>query len=153
MDQGIIKKHKVNHRRSIIKRLLKASEGKIRLPDFNLLDATFDLNKGWANFTSDTTASCLRKAGFVKANVKNCKTQEQDENLSNGTSEEWDDLQRILGFTEVTFEDFIDVDTKVIIANEPTDSEILDSINAQGPSKSDDENDVLNPIFAALDMV
>ncbi|XP_033222513.1 maltase 1-like [Belonocnema kinseyi] len=55
----------------------------------------------------------------------------------------------MLGFTEVTFEDFIDSDTNVIIAIEPTDSEILDSIKAQEPSKSDDENDAEDQGLAA----
>ncbi|XP_033223002.1 tigger transposable element-derived protein 4-like [Belonocnema kinseyi] len=141
MDQEIIKNLKVNYRRRIIKRLLKASDEKIGLTDLNLLDAIFDLNKGWADVTSDTNANCFRKAGFVKTDVENLATQEQDETLSDGTSEEWYDLQRMLGFTEVTFEDFIDIDTDVIIASKTTDSKILDSIKAQEPSKSDDEND------------
>ncbi|XP_033229057.1 tigger transposable element-derived protein 4-like [Belonocnema kinseyi] len=141
MDQGIIKNLKVNYRRRIIKRLLKASDEKMGLTNLNLLDAIFDLNKAWTDVTSDTIANCFRKAGFVKTDVENLATQEQVETLSDGTSEEWNDLQRMLGFTDVTFEDFIDVDTNVIIASEPIDTEILDSIQAQEPSKSDDEND------------
>ncbi|XP_033213985.1 tigger transposable element-derived protein 4-like [Belonocnema kinseyi] len=141
MDQGIIKNLNVNYRRRIIKRLLKASDEKMGWSDLNLLDTIFDLNKAWADVTSDTIANCFRKAGFVKPDVENLATQEQDETLSDGTSEEWDDPQRMLGFTEVIFENFIDLDTNVIIASEPTDSEILNSIKAQEPSKSDNEND------------
>ncbi|XP_033221100.1 tigger transposable element-derived protein 4-like [Belonocnema kinseyi] len=141
MDQGIIENLRVNYRRRIIKRLLKASDEKMGLTDLNLLDAIFDLNKAWADVTSDTIANCFRKAGFVITGVENLATQEQNETLSDGTCEEWDDLQRMLGFTEVTFEEIIDVDTNVIIASEPTDSEILDGIKAQEPSKSDDDND------------
>ncbi|XP_033212466.1 tigger transposable element-derived protein 4-like [Belonocnema kinseyi] len=130
MYQGIIKNLKVNYRRRIIKRLLKASDEKMGLTGLNLLDAIFDLNKAWTDVTSDTIANCFRKADFVKTDVENLATQEQDEILSDGTSEEWDDLQRILACTEVTFEDFIDMDTSVIIVGEPTDSKILDNMKA-----------------------
>ncbi|XP_033222736.1 tigger transposable element-derived protein 4-like [Belonocnema kinseyi] len=126
MDQGIIQNLKVNYRQRIIKRLLKASDKKMWLTDLNLLDAIFDLNEAWADVTSDIIANCFQKASFVKTDVENLATQEQDEMFYN-------DLQRMLGFTEVTIEYFINVDTNVIIANEPTDSEILNSIKAQGP--------------------
>ncbi|XP_033230852.1 tigger transposable element-derived protein 4-like [Belonocnema kinseyi] len=166
MDEGIIKNLKVNYRRRIIKRLLKASDEKMGLTDLNSLDAIFDLNKAWADVTSDTIANCFWKASFVKTDVENFSTQEQDETFSDGTYEEWDDLQRMLGFTKVTFENFIDVDTNVIIASEPTDSGCRGSGLAP-PTKLRDaevglaiarrflseQGDVPNTIFAALEMV
>lgn len=97
------------------------------------------LLKSWEDVKADTIKNCFRKTGFSKNESYSIKEEELDEPVP----EEWSDFQNVVSCQENYDSFFVNVDADILIAEHPTDEEIIESVTAQqNDSELDDNMDI-----------
>ncbi|PSN37308.1 hypothetical protein C0J52_21024 [Blattella germanica] len=138
MDQGVIKNLKHHYRKKCVQRVLRNIEAGKELKDINLLGAVVLLHKSWEDVKAETIKNCFRKAGFSKEESYSIEEEELDEPVP----EEWSDFQNVVSCQE-NYDSFVNVDADILIAEHPTDEEIIESVTAQqNDSELDDDMDI-----------
>lgn len=126
MDQGVIKNLKLHYRKCILRRLIWTLENEKTLNkviDLRICVAT--LAKVWENDVSDSTIkNCFAKAGFDVIP----EIEEQD--LFPQIQQSWENLHSQGHITDgIHLNDFLTVDDQLIVADYPTDEDILSSFH------------------------
>jgi len=135
MDQGVIKTLKQHYRKRILKHTLTAMENG-KPCTITLLDAVREIAKTWdVDITSKTIENCFKKAGFANTVGDSSWTEEDDLSLAEIKLlfEEYRNKQPNL--QDIVLEEYLTVDSDILVAAHPTDEEILSSLN----SKTSDE--------------
>ncbi|GBM86095.1 hypothetical protein AVEN_41237-1 [Araneus ventricosus] len=88
----------------------------------------------WRNVTQTTIKNCFIKAGFSE-NKTSSETEEVDSikhSIGEGEihPEQWASIQKNCN-TNISFEDFLDVDNELQTCSTMTDNEIVANINAE----------------------
>ncbi|PSN34605.1 hypothetical protein C0J52_22018 [Blattella germanica] len=92
----------------------------------------------WEDVKAETIKNCFRKAGYSKDESYSIEEEELDEPVP----EEWSDFQNVVSCQE-NYDSFVNVDADILIAEHPTDEEIIESVTAQqNDSKLDNDMDI-----------
>ncbi|GBL93785.1 Tigger transposable element-derived protein 6 [Araneus ventricosus] len=73
MDQGIIRRFKVNYRRRLVRKLVDGIDEGSTLPKINVLDSMRMTDYAWRNVTQKTVQTCFKKVGFKNG----CKEEKE----------------------------------------------------------------------------
>ena len=92
------------------------------------------LNFAWNSTDAKTVINCFNKAGFCRMLSDSIPTANTDESIIN--SREW---QQIAG-TDVTFSEYVDCDSCIIVSQQPSLEEILEQHWAD-EDQEDNDND------------
>lgn len=131
MDQGIICNIKTHYRKRILTNILLQMEEKKPSTPINLLDAIRNLSKVWnVNVKSETIANCFRKAGFVKVGTttNNSMPWHEEDYLPLSHFAFLESSFKTVANINATFKDYINVDYDVITTDNPSDEDILESV-------------------------
>lgn len=144
MDQGIIKNFKVHYRARIIRKIVSAIDENISINKLiTLRECITELTKVWSEDVSKKTISnCFSKAGFV-TNSEASQWEDVDEIDLASLKRQWSVLQSS-GRVDHSFslEEFIDIDNDVVVAELPSDEEIVDTIKrVEEPEEEDERED------------
>lgn len=125
MDQGVIKNLKMLYRKQILKRLIFALENNKSIDDaINLRLCISEVAKVWQNYVAESTIqNCFIKAGFSENTVvEEISALPQLEDC-------WNQLQSTDAIDQdISLDEFLSVDEDVIVAEYPTDDDILSSL-------------------------
>lgn len=118
LDQGIIKNFKTFYRKEIVKKMITDMEQNT-ISSINVLQAMRMVDKAWRNVTSNAVKNCFKACGFP------VQMQENIEVEGDQTFEEWN---RCMSHSEITFEEFVTCDDEVATAGTLTEEEIMDTV-------------------------
>ncbi|GBM86177.1 Tigger transposable element-derived protein 6 [Araneus ventricosus] len=134
LNQGIIRSFKFDYRAQIVRKLLDSiGEGKPCAP-INILQSMRMADYARRNVTETTIKNCFIKAGFSE-NKTSSETEEVDSikhSIGEGeiNPEQWSLIQKDCN-TNISFEDFLDVENQLQTCDTMTDKEIVANINAE----------------------
>ncbi|XP_064409672.1 tigger transposable element-derived protein 4-like [Latimeria chalumnae] len=169
MDKGIIKCLKQHYHRQLIQHMLNCFEHK-QDTAINLHQGITFAHSAWRKVSSKRISACFRKAGFVisgqttDSNLVNYPHhhphhlfgEEEDDDDDDDEEEEnlplsalksmWLEVQSKLQMSEnINLDDYVDVDTEVVIAEKPMDDDIVASVqqkhSGQPEEDSEDEDE------------
>lgn len=145
MDQGVIKTLKMYYRKQVLKRLILALENDEPVENvINLRLCISELVKVWQNDVVESTIrNCFLKAGFSEKLV----VEEITSNVLPQIEECWVHLQSVGKINDdVSLNEFLRVDEEVIVAEYPTDDDILSSvINTEVEDEGNETEDIEVP--------
>ncbi|XP_064421300.1 tigger transposable element-derived protein 4-like [Latimeria chalumnae] len=151
MDQGIIKCLKQHYRRQLIQHMLNCFERK--------QDTAINLHQGitftpsaWRKVSSKCISACFRKDGFVTSgqttdsdlvNHPHLSGEEEEDNLPlSALKNMWLEVQSKLQMSEnINLDDYVDVDTEVVIAEKPTDDDIVASVQQKHSGQPEEDSE------------
>ncbi|XP_014351022.1 tigger transposable element-derived protein 4-like [Latimeria chalumnae] len=161
MDQGIIKCLKQHYHRQLIQHMLNCFERKQDTAIILHQGITF-AHSAWHKVSSKCISTCFRKAGFVisgqttDSDLVNyphhhspyLSGEEEDDdddedNLPLSTLKSmWLEVQSKLQMSEnINLDDYVDVDTEVVIAEKPTDDDIVASVQQKHSGRSEEDSE------------
>uniref|UniRef100_A0A8C4S6C2 HTH psq-type domain-containing protein n=1 Tax=Erpetoichthys calabaricus TaxID=27687 RepID=A0A8C4S6C2_ERPCA len=152
LDQGIINNFKLRYRKVIVRKLLRDIEDKRPL-GIDLLEAMGMARRAWDEVPEETIKNCFKKAGFGQQTVDD--SEEHLEGMSMKTDdtlaspEEWSTVLTATGANkEVSFQDFLEVDSVVNVCEELTDADIIAEVASeeQKENESGDEEEYGNNV-------
>ncbi|GBM40979.1 hypothetical protein AVEN_250304-1 [Araneus ventricosus] len=120
LDLSVIRCVKVHYRKTLIRRLLAASEtkreAKDELKQVTVLGVIHMLSSSWRNIIEKCIKSCFKKAGFsFPAENEYEEPENESENCENDINEEdWHTVSD--GLATCTFNEFVDGDENLITA-------------------------------------
>lgn len=131
MDQGIINNMKLHYRRRILRKTLVALEDNNQPYQITLWDAITNLFKAWdMDIQQATIQNSFTKAGFKKQGETNW-SEEDDSPLSELKSA-FDIYNQQIEGNPVSLDEYLSVDDDVVVADYPTDAEILNKFKKRG---------------------
>ncbi|XP_064410130.1 tigger transposable element-derived protein 4-like [Latimeria chalumnae] len=165
MDQGIIKCLKQHYHRQLIQHMLNCFEHKQDTAITLHQGITF-IHSAWCKVSSKCISACFRKAGFVisgqttDSDLVNYphhhhpphlsgeeEDDEEEDNLPlSALKSMWLEVRNKLQMSEnINLDEYVDVDTEVVIAEKPTDDDIVASVqqkhSGQPEEDSEDEDE------------
>uniref|UniRef100_H3AJP3 HTH CENPB-type domain-containing protein n=1 Tax=Latimeria chalumnae TaxID=7897 RepID=H3AJP3_LATCH len=144
MDQGIIKSFKQNYRCLLLQHVIACFES-WENTEINLLQAIQFAHHAWCKVTMRCISSCFAKAGFC-INERNEETEnlsdEEDNIPLSGLVESWKTIRVHMEIaSDLTVEDYIDVDKNVINIMQLTEAEIVAARKFQDGASGDKESE------------
>lgn len=158
LDQGIIQNAKVNFRKRLIERIL--INIRLNLPtNIDVRQAIQLITGGWWNVKKETIANCWRKSGIVKVCAgeegSNSVSLTQDQASTSSASDTaaaqdcedipadlWQDAAKTLQFdSNISFAEYVSVDTDVETTPLLTDIEIVNQVHQQAAADDDPSDD------------
>ena len=142
-DEGIIQNLKMQYRKYLLIKLIAAIEAKEEFSP-NLLDALYLLRLSWDNVAQQTIANCFRRCGFA---IPEGSSSTAPSHTDDPESADRDSILARLGSSGfelpegVTFDDFAEVDNKLITTEKLSDEDIV-SIVQQGDMDTDSNDEV-----------
>uniref|UniRef100_H3AM58 HTH CENPB-type domain-containing protein n=1 Tax=Latimeria chalumnae TaxID=7897 RepID=H3AM58_LATCH len=136
MDQGIIKLFKQNYRCLLLQHSIACFES-WENAEINLLEAIQFAHRAWRKVTIRCISSCFAKAGFHIS-----ETNEETENPSSDKEGNIPLSELVVHMelsSDLTVEDYIDVDKNVIDSTQLTEADIIASIKTQDSASGDKE--------------
>ncbi|GFV86448.1 tigger transposable element-derived protein 6 [Trichonephila clavipes] len=118
LDQGIIHNFKTFYRREVVKRLLDNLENQQNVTTISILTALIMIDKTWRAVTPLKIHSCFKKLGFPSPNLVDV-----DDTLTEFNAEP--SLWEALPEQDLTFDDFVLVDTDIAVWGALSDAEIV----------------------------
>nr|XP_014352132.1 PREDICTED: tigger transposable element-derived protein 4-like [Latimeria chalumnae] len=154
MDQGIIKCLKQHYCRQLIQHMLSCFERKQDIV-INFHQGITFAHRAWRKVSSKCISACFRKAGFVisgqttDSNLVNYPhhhpphlSDEEDNLPLSALKSMWLEVQSKLHMSEnINLEDYVDVDTEVVIAEKPTDDDIVASVQQKHSGQPEEESE------------
>lgn len=163
MDQGVIKNLKHYYRKRAVSRIIRNIEANNPVNDMNLLDAIHILQKSWEDVKPETIANCFRKAGFTIQESANVEVVEESTPIPEPL--EWTTFQEHFKCQETNFDAYLDVDSEVIVAEHPSDEDIINAVTHRDDSDEGEEDEIdsnvtsvhvqptVNQAFQAIDIL
>uniref|UniRef100_H3AIV2 HTH CENPB-type domain-containing protein n=1 Tax=Latimeria chalumnae TaxID=7897 RepID=H3AIV2_LATCH len=122
--------HGGKHSKELIQHMLNCFERKQDTAIILHQGITF-AHSAWHKVSSKCISTCFRKAGFVISG------QTTDSDLSM-----WLEVQSKLQMSEnINLDDYVDVDTEVVIAEKPTDDDIVASVQQKHSGRSEEDSE------------
>jgi len=145
MDQGIIWNFKMNYRRLVIEKLIDNHERKQEFA-INVYNAIVFIHRAWRTVTAHTIQNCYRKAGFVNDQQTDVSDDSSDDDIPLVYLR--DSWKKALDGTgtqcDLDFDEYVRVDDNVVVAERPSDDDIVSKImNKDDVEESDEESDIL----------
>uniref|UniRef100_A0A8C4XF96 Tigger transposable element-derived protein 4 n=1 Tax=Erpetoichthys calabaricus TaxID=27687 RepID=A0A8C4XF96_ERPCA len=141
LDQGIINNFKLRYHKLVVRKLLWDIEDKRPL-GIDLLEAMRMAWRAWDEVPEETIKNCFKKAGFGQQTIEDSEehlegmSMETDNTLA--SPEECSTVLTATGANkEVSFQDFLKVDSAVNVCGELTDADII----AEVANKEQKENE------------
>ena len=147
MDQGIINNLKALYRNKVLSKLI-CSLDKGTDSTVTLLDALHYINAAWDGILQTTVRKCFQKCGIGR-HPEQCTS---DDNTP-VQSQIQQQLQHsgVAGLEDITPEDYITVDSEVVVAEELTTESIVAQVRYKNSDEcEDDENNDENEEVPAL---
>ncbi|GFS77570.1 transmembrane 9 superfamily member 4 [Trichonephila clavipes] len=138
LDQGIIHNFKTFYRREVVKNVLDNLENQQHITNISILTALILIDKAWRAVTPLTIHSCFKKSGFPSPNlvdVNNTLTE------FNAEPSLWDALPE----QDLTFNDYVLVDTDIAVWGALSDAEIV-ALNHNNTETNEDESEELTSV-------
>ena len=147
LDQGNIKNAKVYYRKQLLKKIICLIEKKEPIENvIDLRGAIATIAKVWENDVKESTIkNCFVKCGY-EFRTELSEDEESDVDSPTNIEACWDALQSV-GVLDggISLDEYLCVDDDVVVAEYPTDQEILDSVLAtrcETVEADEEENDV-----------
>lgn len=143
LDLGVIQNAKVHYRKSLLRKAIVNISCGIKEFNITIKDAIEMIYAAWSSVTDNTINKCWKKSGIIDIDLN--IVDDSDCSLENNGNE---DLWSI--FTEksvntpsnLSFNDYVEVDFQLLVANELTDDQIIKNCinDLEAEDESDDEN-------------
>lgn len=134
MDKGIIKTLKYHYRRRLVCWFLE-DDAQEKVMDMNLLDCIRELDKSWDDVKPKTISKCFRESGIFKNEFDESDSDEDEEELP---LSKWIEFQKCVG-CEDSFQEYVEVDSNALVADYPSDSDIVRAVKSMECKDSEDE--------------
>ncbi|GFV93848.1 tigger transposable element-derived protein 6 [Trichonephila clavipes] len=138
LDQGIIHNFKTFYRREVVKSVLDNLENQQHVTTISILTALIVINKAWRAITPLTIHSCFKKSGFPSPNLVDV-----DNTLTAFNAEP--SLWKALPEQDLTFDDYVLVDTDIAVWGALSDAEIV-ALDHNNTESNEDESEELTPV-------
>ncbi|GFV16139.1 tigger transposable element-derived protein 6 [Trichonephila clavipes] len=138
LNQGIIHNFKTFYRREVLKRVLDNLENQQNVTTISILTDLIMIDKAWRVVTPLTIHSCFKKSGFPSPNLV-----EVDDTLTEFNAEP--SLWEALPEQDLTFDDFVIVDTDIVVWGALSDAEIV-ALDHNNTESDKDESEELTPV-------
>ncbi|GFU66606.1 tigger transposable element-derived protein 6 [Trichonephila clavipes] len=138
LDQGTIHNFKTFYRREVVKRVLDNFENQQNVTTLTVLTTLIRIDKAWIAVTPLTIYSCFKNSGFPSPNLVNV-----DNTLTESNAEPY--IWEVFLEQDLTFDDYVLVDTNIAVWEALSDTEIVASDHSNTESDQD-ESDELNPV-------
>ncbi|GFT25221.1 tigger transposable element-derived protein 6 [Trichonephila clavipes] len=138
LDQGIIHNFKTLYRREVIKSVLDNLEYQQNVTTISILTALIMIDKAWRAVTLLTIHSCFKKSGFPSPNLFDV-----DDTLTEFNAEP--SLWKALPEQDLTFDDYVLVDTDIAVWGALSDAEIV-ALDHNNTESDEDEWEELTPV-------
>ncbi|XP_035221575.1 tigger transposable element-derived protein 4-like [Stegodyphus dumicola] len=143
MDQGIINSFKRKYKTVLLQRVILGLERE-QPYQIDILGAMNLSISAWNDVLDETISKAFRHAGFIK---ETDVTEEIHDNRSHDEDEVlMHELRRNPQLPELSFEDFLNVDSNVICTEEISDHDIISSIINENERFSDPEEEEENEV-------
>jgi len=131
MDQGIIRTIKVHYRKSLISKVLESIENQQPLLKISLLDCINNLSEIWdTKVTPLIIQNCFKRAGFCAFGWND----DEDDNISllhwQEGVQHFEQLRSVSSVDIDSFEDYIEIDEKVLVGDSLSDKDIIASVRS-----------------------
>ncbi|GFV00042.1 tigger transposable element-derived protein 6 [Trichonephila clavipes] len=138
LDQGIIHNFKTFYRREVVKSVLDSLENQQHVNTISILTALIMIDKAWRAVTPLTIHSCFKKSGFPSPNLVDV-----DDTLTefNAVPSLWEALPE----QDLTFDDYVLVDTDIAVWGALSDAEIV-ALDHNNKESDEDESEGLTPV-------
>ena len=140
MDQGIINNLKALYRNKVLSKLI-CSLDKGTDSTVTLLDALHYINAAWDGISQTTIRKCFQKCGIGR-DPEQC-TSDDNTPVQSEIQQQLQLLQHsgVAGLEDITPEDYITVDSEVVVAEELTTESIVAQVRYKNSDEcEDDEN-------------
>lgn len=147
MDQGIIRTLKSNFRKNLVLKMINCLDTNENHSStkITVLDAILMVNHAWNKMSQSTIHNCFKHAGFTEnhdgLSVQTAEhefDEEDDIPLSLWVQNRDSDSLAAPGM----WEDYVDIDSALLISEEPTDENIVQNIQANEQRESDGGEEV-----------
>ncbi|XP_050064482.1 tigger transposable element-derived protein 4-like [Aphis gossypii] len=142
MDQGVIKNLKHHYRKKIMQRHLRKLELNEAITDVNLLDCIHMLYSSWEAVSTSTISNCFRKAGFRKPEFN--KEGDVVEEVFEDIPEEWLEYQRKHSDINISYQEFLDIDSTLSTSESLTDAEIFKTSDILNEPETDSADEAID---------
>ncbi|GFU33345.1 tigger transposable element-derived protein 6 [Trichonephila clavipes] len=138
LDQGIIHNFKTFYRREVVKSVLDNLENQQHVTTISTLIALIMNDKAWRAVTPLTIHCCFKKSGFPSPNLVDV-----DDTLTefNAGPSLWEALPE----QDLTFDDYVLVDTDIAVWGALSDAEIV-ALDHNNTESDEDESEELTPV-------
>ncbi|GFU01881.1 tigger transposable element-derived protein 6 [Trichonephila clavipes] len=137
-DQGIIHNFKTFYRRKVVKSVLDNLENQQNETTISILTALLMIDKAWRAVTPLTIHSCFKKSGIPSPNLVDV-----DDTLIEFNAEP--SLWEALPEQDLTFDDYVLVDTDIAVWGALSDAEIV-ALDHNNTESDEDESKELTPV-------
>ncbi|GFU91541.1 tigger transposable element-derived protein 6 [Trichonephila clavipes] len=138
LDLGIIHNFKTFYRREVVKSVLDNLENQQNVTTISILTALIMIDKAWRAVTPLTIHSCFKKSGFPSPNLVDV-----DDTLTEFSAEP--SLWEALPEQDLTFDDYVLVDTDIAVWGALSDAEIV-ALDFNNTESDEDESEELTPV-------
>ncbi|XP_045463820.1 tigger transposable element-derived protein 6-like [Harmonia axyridis] len=151
LDQGIIRNFKTFYRALVVKKLLSeiesVSKAEVLTKNINVLDAIYYIKTAWQRVTEETVRNCFHRAGFRQESVEQTTENDifsaEDDIPLSVLQDIWRNA-RTMGYRDNQVEDFINIDTDLMIEEIDENVSIYNAGEADQSSGESDEDPVEN---------
>ncbi|GFU40220.1 tigger transposable element-derived protein 6 [Trichonephila clavipes] len=137
LDQGIIHNFKTFYRREVVKSVLDNLENQQHVTTISILTALIMIEKAWRAVTLLTIYNCFKKSGFPSPNLV-----DMDNTLTEFKAKP--SLWKALPEQDLTFDDYMLVDTDIVVWETLSDAEIV-ALDDKNTESDEDESEELTP--------
>ncbi|GFW21089.1 tigger transposable element-derived protein 6 [Trichonephila clavipes] len=138
LDQGITHNFKTFYRREVVKSVLDSLENQQNVTTISLLTALIIIDKAWRAVIPLTIHCCIKKSGLPSPNLVDV-----DDTLTEFNAEP--SLWEALLEQDLTFDDYVLVDTDIAVWGALSDAEIV-ALGHNNTERDEDESEELTPV-------
>ncbi|GFT48366.1 tigger transposable element-derived protein 6 [Trichonephila clavipes] len=138
LDLGIIHNFKTFYRREVVKSVLDNLENQQNVTTIFILTALIMIDKTWRSVTPFTIHSCFKQSGIPSPNLVDV-----DDTLTEFNAEP--SLWEALPEQDLTFDDYVLVDTDIAVWGALCDAEIV-TLDHNNTESDEDESQELTPV-------
>ncbi|XP_046326361.1 uncharacterized protein LOC124110924 [Haliotis rufescens] len=110
----------------------------------SILNAIEMVHRAWRQVNATSIKNCFRKGGFVLTDGVAESDSESDDIPLSDLRDVWAELKNVTDIpSEMTLQEFIDADRDILVAERPSDDDIIQSIvdKRDGTSRMDSDNE------------